>query len=97
MSAYRCASKDGARGCVGKEGRKPFNNPIQVLMVSGVVSAGAADDPQGSSVANLVHGVDHRFVRGSYSGNTLAFQAKARSSILLLRSKFFTTECGAAW
>ena len=26
------------------------------------------------------------FVRGSYSGNTLAFQAKARSSILLPRS-----------
>ena len=28
------------------------------------------------------------FMRGSYSGNTLAFQAKARSSILLPRSKF---------
>ena len=27
-------------------------------------------------------------MRGSYSGNTLAFQAKARSSILLPRSKF---------
>ena len=27
-------------------------------------------------------------LRGSYSGNTLAFQAKARSSILLPRSKF---------
>ncbi len=26
--------------------------------------------------------------RSSYSGNTLAFQAKARSSILLLRSMF---------
>ena len=26
-------------------------------------------------------------MRGSYSGNTLAFQAKARSSILLPRSK----------
>jgi hypothetical protein len=26
------------------------------------------------------------YVRGSYSGNTLAFQAKARSSILLPRS-----------
>ena len=28
-------------------------------------------------------------MRGSYSGNTLAFQAKARSSILLPRSKFY--------
>ena len=27
-----------------------------------------------------------QFTRGSYSGNTLAFQAKARSSILLPRS-----------
>lgn len=27
-------------------------------------------------------------MRGSYSGNTLAFQAKARSSILLPRSRF---------
>ena len=27
-------------------------------------------------------------MRGSYSGNTLAFQAKARSSILLPRSKY---------
>ena len=27
-------------------------------------------------------------MRGSYSGNTLAFQAKARSSILLPRSSF---------
>ena len=27
------------------------------------------------------------YMRSSYSGNTLAFQAKARSSILLLRSK----------
>ena len=28
------------------------------------------------------------FLRGSYSGNTLAFQANADSSILLPRSKF---------
>ena len=28
-------------------------------------------------------------MRGSYSGNTLAFQAKADSSILLPRSKIF--------
>ena len=35
-------------------------------------------------VGNCKCGV--RKVRGSYSGNTLAFQAKARSSILLPRS-----------
>ena len=31
-----------------------------------------------------------KFMRGSYSGNTLAFQANAESSILLPRSNFLT-------